>query len=557
MTLAVICLLCGLWSKIKMLVDKCLALLINFVYCLCMKTVAVKKWLLGLAGCVVLTIGMVAPIAPKLVSAAFPGGCIPPTTFINNPPGSKAPVTGPVDINVTVTDPGGIERIQFILSGPGGYSWTPVPTWNYTAPYPTSVTVDQVWDAAVPPGFYNLNVSAQSPGPGGGSCGSGFSDILNRLPTHTYPYLKTYGGDVEAGGGFDTSGGSCVGGSPDLYQYPLNNSESGKDPLNGGITAFAKTGGNKGGGGSSSQYAAFAAGSIDATKGTAGAPDSGFYSKGIVAGSQINTLDFASFAGPSSSGGNFVGASENAEMCIPDYYDQEYPDAVKNTKTTGWTYYSGTAPNGCEQNGVYYIDATILPNSTFNLNNVASGGADRTVCLSANITVVVKGNVYIGSNILYPGGRDVTNTPKFAVIALGDIYIDHSVSQINGWYIAQPSPGSALSADSGVIWTCHDNTNEVHLSTLFLENSCKTTLTVNGALTAKHVNFFRSNGDVVTQADNSGDGPGVYNDAHAAEIINYTPDMVVGGPFFNKSSSAGGSTGSPVIENLVNLPPIF
>jgi hypothetical protein len=57
------------------------------------------------------------------------------------------------------------------------------------------------------------------------------------------------------------------------------------------------------------------------------------------------------------------------------------------------------------------------------------------------------------------------------------------------------------------------------------------------------VNFVRVNGDINSS-------PPVI-----AEVINYTPDMVVGGPFFTPTP-AGGST-SLKVQSLISLPPVF
>jgi hypothetical protein len=72
-------------------------------------------------------------------------------------------------------------------------------------------------------------------------------------------------------------------------------------------------------------------------------------------------------------------------------------------------------------------------------------------------------------------------------------------------------------------------------------------LTVNGSLIARQVNLFRTNGDISSAA--SGEAS---NSPNIAETINYTPAMLVGGPFFNPPP-----TKTLDIESLVNLPPLF
>ena len=163
-------------------------------------------------------------------------------------------------------------------------------------------------------------------------------------------------------------------------------------------------------------------------------------------------------------------------------------------------------------------------------NNTISG---RTVAAAAKQLIFVNGNVYISGNITY-GAHDSSNIPKFALVVKGNIYISPDVDQLDGWYIAEPAGSSG-----GEIWTCHDGTDKP--TDQWMRDRCDDKrLTVNGAFTAAHTYLGRIGGDVGgTQAEN----------------FNFTPEMVLGGPFFDETSASSSSTGA--IQSLINLPPIF
>ncbi|HET9850055.1 MAG TPA: hypothetical protein VFP35_00270 [Candidatus Saccharimonadales bacterium] len=379
----------------------------------------------------------------------------------------------------------------------------------------------------------------------------------------TRPYFKVYGGNVVSGGWFE-SGGSCDSDSSSNYQdSSFSNSSIPADSRNGGILAYAnQASGNSAdsGGGASSQYAAFALGSIDGNNSGNGY---GFYSAGAMAGNNLTAKNLLSFANNSGSypwGGVFElgtgGSGVRQGNCIPDYYSKLPSTAVVTSSAL-------KANTTASDSGSYSV--TEPGSGIFNL----TGGNNITIGAGAKVTYFVKGNVYIGHNITYGLDKD-TDVPKFSLIVKGSIYIDPGVTRLDGFYSAQPavSGSSAINTDTGVIWTCHpDNTDAV--SYTYPAQNCHSRLVINGAVSAKQVNFLRTLGDVgsaSTAEDKEASGcaaAAVAGNAssdsscnNVAEIINYTPEMIMGGSFFATSGGSSTSAGLPV-DSILSLPPAF
>lgn len=328
----------------------------------------------------------------------------------------------------------------------------------------------------------------------------------------TYPYLQAKGSDVFAGGWFNSTPDHCS----DNYQS-YNHASFGQtvDPKNGGILTYATTDGSGNLTGASGQYGAFALGSIEGVP----ASNYGFYS-GAPSGSVNDKLSFANSGLPSGGnawGGQFEGGG--TAHCVPDYF------GTKQTNTTALANTSTLADVNSLASGNYTVNAG---SGNYNI----SGGA---VDSGKNIALFITGNVYISGNVTY-ALHNPTNVPKFALVVQGNIYTAPGVSRLDGWYIAQPGSSGTLATNDGIIWTCHNITNSQVIDSGFLNASCNNSLVVNGALVAKQVNFTRIAGNI---------GSGT-----VAETINYTPDMIIGGPFFNASSSY-------TLDSLVSLPPVF
>ena len=371
-----------------------------------------------------------------------------------------------------------------------------------------------------------------------------------------HAYLKSSGGDVGTGGWFNNGPDGCLSSSSLFQDSNYSPSGGSSNPLYGGILAFANASGNNSGGGSSSEFAAYALGLVEGP--SAQVPNSGFYSAGLLARNALpalsSPLSYTTFANASNPvanapwGGLFVpqGEARQASFCIPDYYGTKKP-------TSGCASLPGAGKlNGSLSQEIYCEDSTGVVD---HLND----GGPRTITAGQKLTVFVKGSVYIKNNITYGPGVNVNQIPKFALVVQGSIYIDPSVTQLNGLYIAQPDPAAGaaqVGSDTGVIWTCHpqDATLPTDSYSSFFP-SCNQKLTVHGAFIAKRIAVMRIFGSDVTAVNPGEDGyPQVLSSA-AAEVINFSPDMVIGGPFFTTTGSSGG--GNPRIDSLISLPPVF
>lgn len=358
------------------------------------------------------------------------------------------------------------------------------------------------------------------------SVGVGFSDAAVAA-TISRPYFKVYGGDVFAGGAF-ASGTNCDNTLANGYHAPSSPSSS-SDKYNGGILSYVKAG-TEYGAGSSTNLAGFALGHI---KGGAGAPAGdnlwGFYTGYTGLPTRIGNLSFAGPSGLSPWGGVWQGTTAQAH-CIPDYFGkQSSPTNLGSQDTVNVSSYSGqnlVTPNG---GGILTLEAS------------------APIAKNQRVTIFVDGNVWINKNITYANRStyDADSVPKFALVARGNIYIDKSVNQLDGVYIAQPP--SNISTDKGVIWTCHDKSVATSLDPTYVKDNCRGQLVVNGAFIAAQVILLRSNGNVGSAT--AGEEATSNN---IAEVFNYTPEMVLGGPFFGPSPSNANN-----IESLISLPPVF
>jgi hypothetical protein len=358
----------------------------------------------------------------------------------------------------------------------------------------------------------------------------------------TKPYFKTYGDDVMSGGWFH-DGINCSTGSSSNYQDPTFSNAAlsiGADSKMGGILTYANNdGAGHSTGGASSQFGVRSLGAVDGDTVSTGVK--GFYSDGAqtAAGANYNALTFANNGG--GWGGNFEGAYRWSN-CIPDYYSQLPPTAT-NVGGAPLSSYVGTSD---------YYKVNVAAGSLYDLNN--SGPV--SVGDGKKVRVFVNSDVYIKNNIIYGGGNDANNMPKFVLVVKGSIYIDPSVTRLDGFYIAQPNnAANAVNTDTGIIWTCHpDDQNPIDYTYPANPPCSSTPLVVNGALVAKQINFLRGRGNVA--AANTGEDTlaGGLGSGNIAEIINYTPQMVIGGGFFdNKENTASGLP----IDSIVSLPPVF
>jgi len=286
------------------------------------------------------------------------------------------------------------------------------------------------------------------------------------------PYFKTYGGDVMTGGWYK-SGNSCPAQSSGYYQ-DSNYPQGGADIRNGGILTYARVNNNVSylqTNGASSQYAAFSLGSIDGDA----TQNDGFNSAGAQAAT-TPTFPWALAFSNNHSGNTWGGLYEGnvrQSNCIPDYFGtkQNSPQSCCNITAYGDSIDLNNA------DGQYLMTPSSGSNAVINPAGIA-------IPAGKHITVFVKGNAYIPSNITY-APHNANNVPKFSLVASGSIYIDPAVTQLDGVYIAEPATNDAntINADDGTIWTCHPN-NSLTLD-YFYPPTCTNPLLVNGAFISK------------------------------------------------------------------------
>jgi len=130
------------------------------------------------------------------------------------------------------------------------------------------------------------------------------------------------------------------------------------------------------------------------------------------------------------------------------------------------------------------------------------------------LAVYVTGNVYITSNIVMKSNYgSVAGIPFFALIVKGNIYIDPSVTQLDGMYVAQPNGntgGTIFTCSSGAFTSYTSANIATSPSTYFTR--CNKQLTFNGIVQAKNVKLHRTNGTLKTNthAENFNNLPELY-----------------------------------------------
>ena len=353
-------------------------------------------------------------------------------------------------------------------------------------------------------GKINNSNGAQDPGPG---AGADVTDTACFTVTNK-PYVKAFGADVWASGAFDGSG-TCT--------------------ASAGIYAYAKKVG-AGYVGSSVQYAAMANNSID-----------GFYSASnrTAAPTPALGLTFANSGpgvdttfGPFGWGGSFG----TLGICMPDYYNSAQDPAIRNGVFT-----SGVVPSGRHQ--------YTLPGGS----DLSSTGT-ITIPNGAQAAVFVDGDLYINSDVKYAtGARNVaSDIPYFSLVVRGNIYIGSNVHNLDGVYIAQQTDDSG-----GFIFTCAPSVGLLYADTDQFAN-CNSQLVVNGAFIANDIKLLRMFSSLRNGTSTENIVPATGTGTNAAEVFNFTPEMYVGlSPLRNVNLPAGGGANFGAYQAISSLPPVY
>ncbi len=348
-----------------------------------------------------------------------------------------------------------------------------------------------------PPGtLYCVTVRAYPPAnPPNGSSGPESQACVTVI---SKPYLRAYNGDVIAGVGF---GEGCT-----------QNSDA-------KIVGYNSTGGR----GASVQFAAQAFAEVDGFTSATGRTSDPQPDKGLTL---ANT-------GSSAFGGNF-----GAAHCLPNYAGSR-PDMTAVN--------SGTVNIGA-LTGTHYYNPGGNGNGTLVINT-AGGQVNNKVVLYVDGDVVIRTNgpsegvTYANPNGWTTGPNGEPVIPAFYLIVSGDIFIDKSISRLDGVYIAQ----SASDGSGGTIYTCYDAANSELATAANLLNLCNSKLTVYGSLVANQVKFLRANGTM--QRSSNGEP---YTSPTIAEAIIYSPDIWINNPLPSTTSSTTGA-----YDSISSLPPVF
>jgi hypothetical protein len=302
------------------------------------------------------------------------------------------------------------------------------------------------------------------------------------------PYFQIFNGDVSAGSGFSTN--SCA-------------------PTNARVRGFGRVNGSDYSG-AGSQLGVHARGQIEE-----------FFSASLrtVSPSPPKGISFAN-KGNVVANSTYGGGSED-NFCIPNYW------ANVPASTNLGNIFSVNGPG----------DGTFL----------SSPGAGTATLLGSNNVrgkkvVYVNGDLRIMGDVLYGGGTwgTLANIPNLYVIVRGNIYIDPSVSQLDGVYMAIPSASPA----SGHFYTCGLGGGAP--SAIVVTSVCENNrLTINGQIIARQIHLLR-----ITDSLRDSSPRNLSTSSRAAEIFIESPEVWLSAPV------------NPIIdttsyESISNLPPVL
>jgi hypothetical protein len=345
-------------------------------------------------------------------------------------------------------------------------------------------------------GQYSVQWALDVNGVSSGNCGGTFNRPGDSFDVMRYPFFSAKGGDVAAGASFATSDAA----------RPCGVAQS--NP-NAGMTSWNQNAGPYSGAGG--EYGTFAMNFI----------------QGFVT-SQGNGKPPSSlaFANTGTSGGIYGGFFGRGP-CV--------------------NYWSKRPTSG-----------PIIAANTINPNSLATNVYRRTgpltidsgvIAQNRHVTIYVEGNVYIRGNITYQNGgagnwASLASIPVFKLIVHGTIFVDQSVTQLDGTYVAVPDPGylsagnSLASPISGTISTCSTgfaSRNPSSPPASATISGCNRQLVVNGTFAANQLFLLRTN-------NTRGDGV-------PAEIFNYGPENWI---------APGDNTHlDPTYQSIMALPPVL
>ena len=293
------------------------------------------------------------------------------------------------------------------------------------------------------------------------------------VPPDPKPYIRVYGNDVVAGGGYDTGTGCVPNAGSTVEGYGRYLSSPGSH------ATYV---------GAGSELAVFSPGVIEQ-----------FLPGSSVTGAR-NRLWGLSFAN-NVPGNNAPGTLRFGGGFAQPICANPFPAVLAGPSSGAGPVNIGTLADGEHK---------------FSGNLVINGGA---IPNGRRIVIVAVGDVTINGNITYANSswNDTADIPLLRVYARGDLKIDHSVSTITGVFYSGES-------GSGQIWTCTDGatvlTPEPATVDAMADLCDDTKLTVFGALIGGKTNFYRTTGDIESAAVGE-----PYTSANIAEVIVFSPEV--------------------------------
>lgn len=316
---------------------------------------------------------------------------------------------------------------------------------------------------------------------------------------HDKPYIRAYGGDVVAGSNF-VQGDACNNTNPsEINTY--RSASAGKS-------------------GSGVQFAAMALGQIK-----------GFSSASLRSASPISPvgLTFSNTIGvdntsPSVSA-NDGGSYDGSPICAADYFGTTQKENIQSISTTNFDIASLDADDDGKQTLI-----NTSGNFKVHISNSAAGSS-----FGLKHTLFVDGDVVLSDDIIYSGLG-----PNFSLVVRGDIYIDRSVVQLDGLFVAQPRDDGG-----GNVYTCTNEGNQFNNSNSDLWDNCRSRLVVNGAVIAGNVKLQR----VIDSLRDSVAGE-PYGSSRAAEIFILNPEIYLNSPVLKQNNVNS-------YDYITALPPIL
>lgn len=382
--------------------------------------------------------------------------------------------------------------------------------------------------ASTEPGTITITASmSTNDGDANASCGAGIETEISALP-----YMQSFRGDVVAGYGWKATD----------ISVPCTNDAD--------VLGFVDNGVNPDGSentgsvvGSGTQMAVFARGAVEGFRSAITETNKNtrpweriFANAGItVATNGINS-------------DNRLGGNFEANLCAENWF----ADMERST------------PSGSISGNQ---NITSLPEGTSYYN--VGGSGTVTLYSSGPVTgyrrIFINGNVRLGRNnptekeIVYSttGWNSVNDIPMLQVIVTGNIWIDDSIEKIDGIIVASDTiyTCAATNLTSFPTGYAANNPNAGAQSNYLKNNdnsNCYTNpLTVNGALLANKIEFWRTGGSISNASPNQDfNAP-----ATIAERFRLPPEVFVAPR--QGETSLNGDDGEKYFDSLISLPPVF